>query len=429
MITWLKFWKLDSCLMIFINDVTRSISHRVPLSMKCVLFILFINFFHLIYLSITPLSIEDRLANYDPVLFWQAPQIFNFVCLATCIQSLYLLYQSYFGFNNIKTKCTQSAIVKSLLLIKQIYFNNNPKKYYRNLTNTNINKIVVKFNFYYKIFYCYSLIGMLFLIHFLMHFEFITLFCKHWQNYLTTFKGFACLLKMLYFKLSTDLEISATALINMNISIIGFTMSNLTFIRLRLCSQLISNKNKLNGIIVNSFLRNYTKTLVFVLNNKFLIGQYIIGFIIAEVPCNTYLSMIIYFQEQLRLSTFLVLGSITSLQWSVIFCFHFFAALLSSRLHSCPKRLAKRFTSKINEIYLKNNLKMQIKLWLFIEKINTNNKYGLSYGHELGLISFSSFSKVKILFYCSFFNVFLFQFIIVFSELAMYWYQLTFIAK
>ena len=116
-------------------------------------------------------------------------------------------------------------------------------------------------------------------------------------------------------------------------------------------------------------------------------------YILTNFPVNTYLLIAILF-GQFPLITRLILINLLVIQYFVLIFFHLLAAAYSSRIHCCAKRLF-HWSAQASYRYFVT-LQNRLKVWLYIEKFNTANRYGITYG-PYGLMSFHSFSKVCVL--------------------------------
>src|SRR5699024_9535857 len=121
-----------------------------------------------------------------------------------------------------------------------------------------------------------------------------------------------------------------------------------------------------------------------------LIGQLILGFVVTQLPFNTYLASSIVMGSYEPIAT-VILTSFIIIQWIAIFGFHLIAALYSLKIHACAKKLLHLSANSVYSSCL--SVSAKLRLAVLVEKFHTHKRYGVNYGH-FGLISFVSFFKV-----------------------------------
>ena len=173
------------------------------------------------------------------------------------------------------------------------------------------------------------------------------------------------------------------------ISFVYVSLTLIIFLSFNQWYHLVNQTTILNNILLHSFIKNHTHCLTIVLNfNKnfrwIFLNSLIICFFGSVVECNT----LLHNRNKTSIHYQLMQLYIIVTQIIIIIGVHFVCAKYTKTIHQCSKVLTLHYKS-----FSTKNWKSQWKLSDYIEKFNTKNRYGFTYG-KFRLIDFFSFYKV-----------------------------------
>ncbi len=188
-----------------------------------------------------------------------------------------------------------------------------------------------------------------------------------------------------------------------------------TFCRLRQQAQLLSWATRTNfsggfskhqSTYLSAFSRHHTATTNLIILNSISFGSTILAFVVGFSLVNSYFSYQLLFSGSIKGAiTVAILGNLLAMQWILIGAIHLLAAQFASRIHAPKKALFSWSAAKLEH---QNGRKIWEQLWdvhfllkldAYATRLNTNNRYGISYGGRgLGLVSAQSFQKVSKMF-------------------------------
>ena len=178
------------------------------------------------------------------------------------------------------------------------------------------------------------------------------------------------------------------------ISFVYVSLTLIIFLSLNEWYHLINHTATLNNILMKNFIKQHTQGLIIVLNfNKHF--RYI--FLTAMVLCflGSVVEGNILLQNSISIQYQLVQIGLVLIQIIIFIGVHFMCAQYTELFHQCKKVLAFHYKSFSNK-----NWQTQWKLSNYIEKFNTKNRYGFTYG-DFRLIDLFSFYKVKTQYFLS----------------------------
>ena len=211
----------------------------------------------------------------------------------------------------------------------------------------------------------------------------------NWSNFTSNlFVGLANLIILFLNAISVDLFWAWVVMIDCICSTIIISFSVIFFIKMRQVNHLL-HKPSFTASHLHTFTRQHVLTLTHVIGGNGFYGYLMASYFLLVVPINTIVVTAILNGEFAPLAA-LFHTAIASFEYLVIIAFHLMAAAFSDRIHKCFPRLVYYAT---RAAAYKLNLRDRIRLALFVQKLNTTKRYGITYGSH-GLMSFGSFTKV-----------------------------------
>ena len=169
------------------------------------------------------------------------------------------------------------------------------------------------------------------------------------------------------------------------------TAEQLDNIRLKLLS---NNNSSIVQRSISFNLRKYyhfhCKSLLTTININKIFGNFLLMTLLINTPLNAYLVMTLVNQ---RLSFWFFINTLCGITFQIMFIFvlHLASINYSKHVHSTSKTLLSiNILIKLQYI----NIYDRLKLWHYISKTHTKQKYGTTYG-KIGIVTFSTFFKVK----------------------------------
>ena len=172
------------------------------------------------------------------------------------------------------------------------------------------------------------------------------------------------------------------------ITFIYVFITSIIFLCLNQWNQLLHQTKEIPNCLLRQFMKHHTKAVVVVLdyNKSFctiFLSTIIESFLATIVEFNTYMQDKQKFHYLQMIQLFLA-----TIQTIAIFGVHFMCAKYTKKIHLCSKVLTFHYKSLSTK-----NGRLQLTLSNYIEKFNTKNRYGFTYG-KFRLIDFFSFYKV-----------------------------------
>lgn len=155
------------------------------------------------------------------------------------------------------------------------------------------------------------------------------------------------------------------------------------------------NLNRFSSVTLNHFIRHHTRTLLVIFLFNTFVGKLLLMFIVISFPLNSYLVIAVLTGQLKGLALFVFCNCILG-QYIVILGFHLLGAMFSSRIHKCSRGLFHCSENSKNRHQM--TLRGRIRMFLYVDKFSTRNRYGITYGPLRLLVTFNSFGKSMILY-------------------------------
>lgn len=404
-----QFWRVDASIRSYLDEIANRHSRTSldRLRPRLLLLLFTLQAIHLTVITFLPLSEFWRFLNFDVTLFWSAPQSINLLNLTMCFEMINIIYQGYsfdFRARDGKRRLCDSLFFSPLLLLKQTILGHRDTTFLSRRIGKRRVLVLDRLDTYMRAIRVLNQNVVYFICLVNLHYEFsvIPYYAKWWRHFLTEASGIASFLYLQVNQFGIRLELNFGVLINLTIATILYAFTCIAFIRLQQGNELLRRRN-LNSRDLGLFTRYHTQTVLLVIGSNQLFGGLVLGFIVSGLPINSYFALLLSMGTFNRMVTF-IFSVIFTFQLIVILGFHLLAAMYSSRIHVCSKRLFH--WSSVPAEASSRDLSYRLKLAHYIEKFHTIKPYGVNYG-SFGSISFYSFAK----------------FILLYTELLMYWYR------
>ena len=404
MLWWIKFWRVKPYLLAYFSLIREN--NGVPWNIHLILCLIITELLHLLHLCFFANSDDDdknsidRLTNFDLTLLWNCHPKVNLLHISINLQIVYFFYCTFYLVANDRRLAWAIAQTYQVLYLhdNRPFLLRNSYEKVAKFTRLYINTVVA------------SVVLFVAGINLLNHVQLFRLIFEHFDLLFTTLEGLCCRLpRLLLFKTAFDFRIDSGTLVNVIASVVIVAFTATTFIRLRQANELLENrlqvsyysKSHLPAITFAHFATYHTSICTSVEHFKALINEIVVGYLIVEMPVNTFTSIEVFQgnnpkQKKIGLMASLIIISILATQYIVIFGFHLLAALYSAKMHSCTGALWKvnlRASRDGGNGEKRINLKFRLKLAAYLEKVSTDNRYGICYGN-FSLITMFSFAKV-----------------------------------
>lgn len=146
-----------------------------------------------------------------------------------------------------------------------------------------------------------------------------------------------------------------------------------------------------NKVHFRQFVRNHTRMLILILNFDKIMGTLLVGFIIINIPLNSYLMMCVLSNKYNSQTLFFIFPFVVQ-EIIVNVGFHYLGVYFTKKLHESCKKLFKLMNNVKSTHY--QSTSEGIKLSLYIMKFSTEKPYGISYG-GISLIKAQTFLEVR----------------------------------
>lgn len=400
MLWWLKFWKINSYLVAYLRLISKP-EPKLSLNIYLILGLLITEFAHLFYLCFFFLKLKnftniDRLLNFDLTFLWDCHPKVNFLHISINLQIIFFFYCSFY-----RVPSNQRLVSAIGTTYKVLFFNDN-----RPFRVKGTFKKVKRVTWMYIRMVIKPVVVVVFAIILFNHARLLQLVILNFDNlkyFFTTFKDVIfAIAQFLFFKTCFDFRICTGTLVNVVISVIIVAFTATTFMQLNQANGLLRHsekhikralKLKTMPAIYTQFAAYHTAICTNVERFKVLISDIVIGYLVVEFPVNTFILIeVVFGSSSFGFVSFTIISLILGTQYVVIFGFHLLSALYSSKMHSCKSALWK-VNSQVCCTKECNDFRFMFKMSSYIEKVSTENRYGIFYGN-INLITVFSFGKV-----------------------------------